>query len=137
MQEDFDAAAADATAHLPDNMSNDEVGGIHVILWHCKLCWPRLQYNMLTAILQKLEMYALFKQGKEGDCTTGESLVGVCTFEVGCPDHGAFHSTTDRDRAFHSMPGHLRYEGARQVDRLERQEGDEQGGGDAEVHCAY
>ncbi|KXZ50643.1 hypothetical protein GPECTOR_15g327 [Gonium pectorale] len=42
--EDFDQAAKEATENLPDTLSNDE----------------------------KLELYALFKQANEGDCTTAQ-----------------------------------------------------------------
>ncbi|GIM09822.1 hypothetical protein Vretimale_13558 [Volvox reticuliferus] len=44
LQEDFEAAAAEATSSLPDTLSNEE----------------------------KLELYALFKQAKEGDCNTSQ-----------------------------------------------------------------
>ncbi|KAG2425684.1 hypothetical protein HXX76_013526 [Chlamydomonas incerta] len=44
LQEDFDAAAKEATDNLPNTLSNDE----------------------------KLELYALFKQAKEGDCNTAQ-----------------------------------------------------------------
>ncbi|GLC46052.1 hypothetical protein PLESTM_001819900 [Pleodorina starrii] len=44
LQEDFEAAALDATASLPDNVSNDD----------------------------KLEMYALYKQASIGDCNTAQ-----------------------------------------------------------------
>ncbi|GFR46718.1 hypothetical protein Agub_g8341 [Astrephomene gubernaculifera] len=44
LQEDFDAAAKEATEKLPDSVTNDE----------------------------KLELYALFKQANEGDCSTSQ-----------------------------------------------------------------
>lgn len=51
LQEDFDAAANEAAHNLPDTLSNDE----------------------------KLELYALFKQAKEGDCNTGQP--GILDFK--------------------------------------------------------
>ncbi|KAG2483937.1 hypothetical protein HYH03_017257 [Edaphochlamys debaryana] len=42
LQEEFDAAAKEATDTLPDSVTNDE----------------------------RLELYGLFKQAKEGDCNT-------------------------------------------------------------------
>ncbi|PNH03661.1 putative acyl-CoA-binding protein [Tetrabaena socialis] len=44
LQEDFDVAAKEASEKLPDTLTNDE----------------------------KLELYALFKQAKEGDCSIAQ-----------------------------------------------------------------